>query len=196
MNPFASLEDYLALVPSQYRDSPKFFATFSTIVQNFLDVRAPLLNFDELFDLDLAAGKQLDILGEWIGTKRGIDLPINDYYFVWGGTNANGWGRGIWKGLGDPNTEATDLPDGIYRKLLKANALANRWDGSIIMLYEIYEKFTENPGSVIILDNLNMSMTIQFVGAAFVDIPLELAVLKAGSIKAAPYGITINYETI
>lgn len=188
------MEKYLALVPSQHLESPKFIATLTATLAPFVYAQSVLNGLTEQFDLDVAEGQQLDILGEWIGIKRGVDVPISNYYFTWAGTVQTGWGSGFWLGIGDPLTYSSDLPDQVYRSLLKSKALSNRWNGSIPMMYEIIDTFTGVPGSVLITDNQDMSFTLT-VDSTQLN-ALYLAVLVNGYLLIQPQGIEIIYTVI
>lgn len=128
--------EYLALIPSQHQDKPRFIATAEVSVRPFVDMQELLLSLPQAFDIDEAAGVQLDAVGEWVGRNREIQQPIADVYFSWG-TDGVGWGAGYWQGIGDPDYGITVLSDEPYRALLKAKVMANVWRGDIAGAYAI-----------------------------------------------------------
>lgn len=74
------LEDYYAnLLIVQYNGKPKAVATIKLFVR-LLFVNMILLQIREAFDWKTATGKQLDIIGEWVGTNRFYDGQLFDFH--------------------------------------------------------------------------------------------------------------------
>ncbi|TWH46322.1 DUF2612 domain-containing protein [Sporomusa sp. KB1] len=132
------MEKYLNLITSLYRDKPKFMAWLEAGLQKGEDVAELARNIHTYFDLDTAVGKQLDILGEFIGRKRVLDFqPSGGYSPVMG--------------------------DSTYRFALKAKVLINIWDGMTPSIYSYWdEHFPEY--HLEIYDNQDMSMDVLLVG--------------------------------
>lgn len=74
------LEDYYAnLLIVQYNGKPKAVTTIKLFVR-LLFVNMILLQIREAFDWKTAIGKQLDIIGEWVGTNRFYDGQLFDFH--------------------------------------------------------------------------------------------------------------------
>ena len=66
-----SLLDYYAnLLIVQYHDKPKAIATVKALIKQSFNSDI-LSQIQESFNIDTALGKQLDILGKYIGINRG-----------------------------------------------------------------------------------------------------------------------------
>jgi hypothetical protein len=180
-------EQYLNLIPSANRTKPKFVATVtlnvavSVRIQNLFEAMRTTL-----FDLDLAVGDQLDIIGKWAGISRHVNIPVTGLYFTWDGELSEGWDYGIWKSPLAGNI--TLLPDEQYRTLIKAKIAANQWDGTTEGAYTIWENLFSN-FTILIIDYQNMSYSMAFVGAILDS--LTLALIQGGYIPLKPEGVRI-----
>lgn len=184
------LDDYLNLITSEYRQKPNFIAVATAGINPLLQIQTVLQSMIPKFDVDVAVGDQLDIIGEWAGISRNLAIPISGVYFSWDGADANlGWDAGIWQPPLAP-TEVTSLPDDSYRILLKAKIAANQWDGTTTGAYAIWDSvFTEF--TILIQDNENMSYDLA-IGGGQVD-SLTLALITGGYIPLKPEGIRVNF---
>ena len=72
----ASVDDYLALITAYHRGKPKFAAMVRAIVEPFVAIQDFIAHLPLDFDLDLAIGVQLDVVGEWVGRSRFIETPL------------------------------------------------------------------------------------------------------------------------
>jgi hypothetical protein len=97
-----------------------------------------MLSYDYEFDIDNAAGVQLDLIGGIVGRRRLLDFQPQD------GSSAN-------------------LDDEMYRILLKAKISQNHWDGTIPGMYELWENLFPDY-EIFIKDNMNMTMTAYLAG--------------------------------
>lgn len=191
------LNDYLKRVPAQHRDKLRFQATLRTILEPVLQLQALLEETPEAYDLDTAIGKQLDVVGEWVGVGRYVDHPIDGIYFEWNSkTRTTGWGAGQWKGKYDPSTGLVALDDYTYRTLIKLQIAANRWDGSADQAYEAWRSTFES-SNIIIEDHLDMSITIGIAGrfqstsqqALFTK---QISPFKPGGVRISVYFIATD----
>lgn len=181
--------EYLALITSAFREKPKFAATVGVDVDIPVRVQELLKQIlDVLFDLDTAAGAQLDIIGKWVGISRNVSIPIEDVFFTWDGTLATGWDFGIWQPNLAPTT-VTVLPDDSYRTLIKAKIAANRWDGTTDGAYAIWDSLFTN-FTILIQDHQDMSYDLAIVGG-IVD-SLTAALITGGYIPLKPEGVRVN----
>lgn len=140
-----SVTPWLNLVTSSYNQKPKFMAMLAATFQPLADTLDTMNQMPALFDLDAAAGVQLDTLGQWIGISRNLQIPITGIYFAWD-TAGVGWDQGAWQGPGDPSSGLVVLPDAQYRTLLRAKIADNQWNGTVPGAYRIGEIiFGRNP---------------------------------------------------
>lgn len=187
-----TLQTYLDLITSQHKHKPKFTATVSATAEFYAYLQSVLASMVEKFDVDVAVGEQLDIIGKWVGASRFIRSPLVGIYFEWGSASV-GWSSGIWQGDFSPTSGLTSLPDDIYRTLIKAKIAANAWDGTIPRAYEIWETLFPN-NTVIIQDNQNMTIILAVVGA-----PLDAltqALLTGGYIPLKPEGVGVQFYAV
>ena len=187
----ATTAGYLSRITSEHRNKTRFVATVTACVSPFARVQEVLRGLTVQFDLDTAVGVQLDILGKWIGETREISEPIEDVFFSWRGSVAEGWRQGSWRGAYNPDTGVTVLDDDAFRALLKGKALANIWKGTIAGAYASLEAAVGNPGSILITDHCDMTMSVGVQVGVFST--TEEAIIKRGYIPIRPAGVLANY---
>jgi hypothetical protein len=61
----AEVSTYTDRVTAQHSDKPKYMAMVAAVTQCFVNQQNFLGDVPASFDLDVAIGKQLDIVGEW-----------------------------------------------------------------------------------------------------------------------------------
>lgn len=147
-----TLNDYLGLVINEHADKPKLIGTLSTIVKPAVDLLNTLGQFPLDFDLDQAAGQQLDAVGLWIGRTRYLSVPITGVYFAWD-TPGVGWEQGVWYQSFNPTSGLVTLPDDGYRTLLRAKIIANHWNGTIPGAYEAWDALFGVQGLTLIIED-------------------------------------------
>lgn len=186
-----TVDDYLNLITSQYRNKPKFTAIVSGLVAVAVQLQTVLASMVDIFDIDLnPVGDQLDIIGEWVGVSRIIQNPFSDIFFSWDGTAKDGWDFGVWREGTDPSA-LVSLPDDIYLTLIKARIAANYWDGTTSAAYDIWRILFPQM-NLLIQDYQNMSFVVVIQG--FVPDSLTLALLTGGYLPLKPEGVLIaNY---
>lgn len=186
-----SVEDtrYLDLITSAFRQKPKFTAMISADVGIPVQVQNLMLSMIPIFDVEVAVGDQLDIIGKWVGVSRNIAIPIEGVYFTWDGTDYTvGWDFGSWQPSNEP-TNVTSLPDDAYRTLIKAKIAANQWDGTTTGAYAIWDAiFTTF--TILIQDNQDMSYVLVILGG-IVD-SLTVALITGGYIPLKPEGVRVS----
>lgn len=185
---------YLDLITSEHRNKPKFVATVEASVSPFAKIQEVLRSLPAAFDVDQAIGVQLDIVALWVGVLRNVGIPIDGYYFTWDDVAADGWDNGIWKGIGDPSSGFVRLPDDLFRALIKAKIQANHWRGDIAGAYDIINDALSVDGAVKIVDNQDMSMTVQIQAGVLPAV--EKAMVTAGYLPIKPAGVKATYVTV
>lgn len=184
------LTPYLNLIPSQHRDKPRFVAMLSAVLESILGTLQTTLAIPAAFDLDLAIGSQLDVLGLWIGQSRQILEPLAGVYFSFDNPLL-GFDQGVWKGPFDPDEGLVSLDDNTYRLVLRAKIGANHWDGTVNQAYAILDPiFATANARIIIQDNDDMSMDIGILGGPIT--PIIQSLLVHGFFDLKPVGVRIN----
>ncbi|GHE69844.1 hypothetical protein GCM10019059_31960 [Camelimonas fluminis] len=190
----ATVEDYLGLITSFHRGQPRFTATVEALVTPLAGGQAFLGHMPQDFDLDDAVGVQLDVVGEWVGRSRYIELDLENVWFSFD-LSGLGFDQGVWQGKYDPTTGLTALDDDNYRLLLRAKIAANSWDGTVPGAKRAFDIMFEGTGTLVFVqDNHDMTMTIGVSGA--VPNALFLAILAGGYIPLKPEGVRIAYYDI
>ncbi len=182
-----TINEYLNLITSEHRQKPKFEATVSSNVAVQARVQDLLLSMIPLFDVDVAVGDQLDIIGRWVGTSRDVRVPIPGVYFAWDGAASRGWDYGSWAPTDAPST-LTVLPDDAFRTLIKAKIAANKWDGTTDGAYAVWDEVFSTI-KILIKDNQDMTYQLGFYGGT-ID-TLTLALVTQGYIPLKPEGVRL-----
>lgn len=133
-----NLDDYNKLIPPPNSIQPNFMSWNRAHWQVQLDAQALNETMHLYFRIDTGVGAQLDILGEILDVARQVT-------FIPGG--------GI----------SPVLPDDLYRLVLRAKVLINKWDGTTKQIYDFWNKYLPQY-KVIIIDNQDMSETILITG--------------------------------
>lgn len=156
---------YLNLITSEYKNSPKFVAFLSAVIKMLEDASFCIDSMTGAFDIDLAFGAQLDVLGQIVGVSRIVNFQPS------GGASPI-------------------LDDTTYRILLKATIANNQWDGTIGSLYPIWKQLFPS-GNIVIIDNQNMTATLIMTGA-FSSILKDL--ISNGYIIPRPQAVLYTYD--
>lgn len=183
------MSKYTDLITNYHAGKPKFVAHVDLSTRPFTDVSTALNGLLKAFDIDTAVGKQLDILGEWIGRSRIVSQPISGIYFSFD-TDGLGWDQGVWQGPYDPDAGFTSLSDDVYRVILKAKIAINNWNGQNDALPPILNTALAGSGlKMQIVDNQDMTISVWvFPETDISNVSLELiSAIKQGylTVKAA-----------
>lgn len=185
-----SVNDYQELITSFHRGKPRFSATVTALVDAAAQIQAFLDGVPGTFDVDVAIGAQLDVVGLWVGESRHIKTPLQAVYFSLDITGL-GLDEGVWQGPFDPDSGITTLDDESYRLLIRAKIAANQWDGTIPQAQQILDTLFAGTGShVFIQDNQDMTMVIGVSG----DIPDAVAqeLILGGYLPLKPEGVRVD----
>ena len=186
----ASIARYLEKITSEHRGSPNYVTFISIFLQVLADIRDLTLSLPALFDIDTAVGAQLDVVGQWVGRDRFVQIP--NVYFTLDDPNL-GLGSGWLKQPHDTDTYLTRLDDDHYRILLYAIVALNNWDGSIEQAYEIWDTLFGGVPKILLQDAGHMTMFQAILpGAAALD-PITLALFTNGEITIKPEGVRLEY---
>jgi hypothetical protein len=158
---------YTGLITSQYQNSQKFMAWVESIVTKIEDINFLARSMYSAFDLDMATGAQLDILGQTIGISRTL----------------------VSKGYGGIGYMPS-LSDDDYRLVLKARVALNSWDGKKDSLQTIWQELFPF-WDLMISDTQYMDMWVTLVSSS-PRLDLETFLFN-GKIIPQPEGIGIYY---
>ncbi len=183
-----TLNEYLDLITSQFRQQTKYITMLSADLSPVLQVQDLLKSMIPLFDLDQAIGDQLDTLGKWVGISRNVAIPITNVYFSWDADYTLGWDYGTWQPSLAP-ASVTSLPDDAYRTLIRAKIAANNWDGTTDGAYAIWEDIFPTT-TILIQDNQDMTYELAVVGGSIDS--LTLALITGGYIPLKPEGVKVS----
>ena len=149
-----TLSDYLGLIPSWNSQKPRFMNTVAALLQPLVDAQEMLEKLTADFDIDTAIGVQLDMVGQWVGRTRYVKQPIKGVFFtlyrpadVPVPPLRDGFNQGVWLGKYDTTDGIIALDDETYRTVLKLQAIANQWDGTLPSIAEPFDAVF--PGVVI-----------------------------------------------
>lgn len=157
------MSSYLDLITSQHKNKLKYMATVEAVLQHSDDIYALAVYLDEDFDLDLAEGKQLDVLGDIVGAKRVLNFQPRG---------------GLSPVLEDP----------AYRNLIKAKIAQNLWKGGIDDLAATW--LTLFGQGIIIEDNQDMTIKVMVIG---MDDEITQEMVLEGLIVPKPQSVGINF---
>ena len=181
---------YLNLVTSEHRNKPNFIAFLTAVLQPLVDTQAVLLTMSGLYDLDVAVGQQLDVVGQWVGASRNLSVPLIGVYFAFDMANI-GFDQGTWYGPFDPTSGLVSLPDDAFRTLIRATIAANHWDGTINGAYAAWNILFAGTGIGILIQDLgDMHMLFALTGP--VPDAVTLALLEGGYLSLVPAGVQVD----
>lgn len=184
------MNKYQGLITSYHYDKPKYIETIGLSTAPLDATRTVIDGFISDYDLDAAAGTQLDAVGLWIGIGRTISTPITGVYFSLDTDNL-GLDQGSWQGQYDDGG-FTALDDETYRTILRAKIAANNWDGSMSTLVDVYQQvFPDHSTTVGVVDNLNMTMSVYLMGH---PVPAVMqSIISLGYLDVKPAGVRIDF---
>lgn len=195
------MSKYTDLITNYHRDKPLFTQHVDLSTRPLSDAASAMNSLITAFDIDDAVGVQLDILGEWIGRKRTVAIPISGVYFSFDAEGL-GWDQGVWQGPYDPDSGYTSLSDETYRIILKAKIAINQWDGTNDALKDILDAALAGSGlSMQIVDGQDMTISIWVFPEKDISLVSRelIAAIRQGylTVKAAGvYAGTVNIPSI
>jgi hypothetical protein len=165
----ALASDYTGLITSEHSGRPKFSAMVAAVAQTFVDQQNCVAGLPSDFDVDMAIGAQLDVVGLWVGVTRDVTVPST--------------------------STVVSLDDSTFRLLIKARAAANKWDGTPQQAATILAMFYGAFGSyAFIQDNQDMSINIAVAGN--VPTPVQLAIFSQWYLPLKPAGVRVASQLV
>jgi len=190
---------YQNLLTIQYVVKPKARATIETLVS---DVVADLIygQTNDAFDISTAVGKQLDILGEYVGVTRywyGLDTTKTYWAKLdYGNLSAPDYGWSDYSNLAvggsflmyhDLITSSGTLNDIDFRNLIQYQAKRRSISYNIASIDDLLLDFFGD--DFYITDNLNMTATYTYSGS---EMPVLLKAIIAMNLLPRTAGVSIN----
>ena len=192
---------YVQRLGNLYRTKPKAAATIALLAKQTLADNL-VSSFNAGFDLDLAVGEQLDIIGKYVGVSRDVQVEDTRPYFGFVTAtyptepqNPNGFviaasisinADGVWYEAEFSNQSTTQLADYQYKQLLKIKISTNSSDNTMASLQKQIETFFN--GQLQCRDNKDMTMAYYYSRS----IQLPLSVLQSYLPRPMGVGITVD----
>lgn len=190
-----AVKDYYAnLLILQYRSKKKARETIKLGADIYLG-DGVLFQLNDLLDIDVAQGAQLDLIGKILGTPRVVQGVYTDLKYFQFHINSSSLGfstvgnpsSGAFKSIQNYQLSEYSLPDDDYRFLLKFKAAVNVMRGSEAEIDEALWNAFEGDA---ILKNTH-DLTITYI----ISSERTLAILAAKNLGylRAPEGVGANY---
>ncbi|MBQ1988396.1 MAG: DUF2612 domain-containing protein [Clostridia bacterium] len=175
----SNVEEYYAnLLILQYRNKPKARATVKLGADIYLG-DGLVFELNDILNIDIAVGKQLDLIGQILGCNRSIPgfAPDTEFFSfekenAYGYSDKNALSKGYWKSYFNSTGSAYDLQDSDYRNLLKFKAAYNLKRGSMGELDAIYYTFF---GDNLAMTN-NKDLTVTYTADSSLSVALQAAI--------------------
>lgn len=166
-------DNYRKLLIVQYADKPKAIAHINNIIGSLEDVYDLANLFEEAFDVDMAVGKQLDIIGKIVGIARKVPFSVPKNYFGFSDNTATAYPMGNkfvsvvaypFKNKFEIPYTTGELNDNDFRFFIKAKIIKNYVKAKMIdttdrlSLQDAIDNLFDNKAYVV--DNQDMTMTI------------------------------------
>ena len=133
------VSNYLDLVPTENYNKPKFMSFLEAVLDPVMSLQ-DVVSMPEAFNVDIAAGSQLDVLGECVGVQRELDhVPAN----------------------GD-----VSMTDDEYRAVMKMRLAQSIWDGSNEDAAETYKNVLGDLAQVTYVEAGNCNVEVDIIGSS------------------------------
>jgi hypothetical protein len=167
-----TLEQYLALITSEHQDRLKFKSVVAIAIEPAADLQSFLLGMPAQFDLDLAIGAQLDVVGQWVGFSRLVSIP---YPSPWMALDdpTRGLDYAPLKGPFDLGNYYARLDDETYRRAIRAKITANWGDGNIGTAFLALKEFLTPDMLLFVTDDGFSANANQFISLDDQDLGLD-----------------------
>ena len=159
------VQEYELLISEQNSRRQKYMGLVQSVLEMGSGVASVVESFDEAFDVDNAAGAQLDIIGDLVGVKRLLDYA--------------------------PSVGDREMSDDEYRTCIRMAVARNEWDGSNAGVFEAYRVLEASGVGINYLDNQNMTVTLNIVDALSVRM---YEILRNIGVLLVPAGVDVEFE--
>lgn len=134
----AETEDYARLISEKNYLRQKFMLYFRSTIRPGVSLQSVLGAFDLAFDVNNAAGEQLDVIGSCVGVNRTLSHA--------------------------PSEGGLDMDDEEYRTMIRMKIAQNVWDGTNKGAMQTYREVFGDSFSFVQLDNQDMTVSLSVSG--------------------------------
>ena len=183
-----AVNQFPSLVTS-YNQKPKFVAMIKALTDGLYSFQELANIVPSLFNIDTAVGQQLDVLGQWIGFPRTLNISKQWFSF---NEPYEGFDMGEWYVFGDVPYTSVTLTDQLYRIILKAKILVNNFDGTRPAFEAILNQlFTLSDVTYKIVQTAPMTLVIHTQGTIN---QVVFFLLTENIFKIIPMGVSVTWE--
>lgn len=158
------VEYYAGLITERNYRREKYMEYVRMLIREAVGIQNIINDLPYAFDLDNAAGDQLDVLGSYVGVSRRLTYAV-------------------------PLGTSPDMDDEVYRMAIRAKIMQNHWDGSNEGFVNIWKSVVGEDIVAELKDNQNMSVTVEITGE--ISSTLRDMILN-GYVIPKPAGVMIN----
>lgn len=188
---------YVAKMAIQYRGQPNASAMMALLMKQAV-ADFFYYQLSTCFNLDVAVGPQLDIIGKYVGVPRNIGPATVGTFFGFENASATGNIHGFARAAGGVNLgvswiranygsgPTTDVSDATYLQVIKLQIILNHNDGTLASIEDYLDTFFR--GLVNLVDNKDMTLTYNVSS----DVPISPTLLAAYLPKPMGVAITVN----
>lgn len=176
---------------AQYRNKPKAVAWYNITRQLAAELSSVAQAVRVMYNIDSAAGEQLDIIGRIVGISRNFvaTVELNPVFFALPVNEPGEFGddSAIFSELSiDADTQMTD---DLYRIVIKSKIVKNNSEATIDSIMQSVNFMLPNSQTLRVTDNENMSFSIEFYGNIS---QLERWALLNVNLIPKPQGVQFN----
>lgn len=184
----SAINPYPALVTS-YNQRPNFLAMIQALTAGLWELQQLALIIPQLYNIETAQGKQLDVLGQWIGFSRILNLSKEWFSF---NEPFEGFDLGQWYYFGAVPYETITLTDPLYRTILQAKILINNFNGARSQFIAILNQlFSQTNPTITVKQTSPMNVTVEIHGQINKVI---FFLVTQNVINFTPIGVNITWE--
>lgn len=158
---------YKNLIPIKNACKTRFMAYLDAVLDHGTSLGTMVETMSDAFDLENAAGDQLDMIGALVGISR--VLP-----FV-------------------PATGTREMDDDEYRLAIKMKIGRNVWDGTNAAAVDLYNRLFNGTVSIVYEDNQDMTVSFSIYGSVSAR---EAEILNATGVLLIPSGVSHIVATV
>ncbi|MFT8720682.1 DUF2612 domain-containing protein [Acetobacter sp.] len=153
---------------------------------------SPLVDqwFANVWNLETAVGYGLDVWGRIVGVSRVLKVA-DDKFFGWTeDVTEETFGYSVFYN-GIISGDQVSISDDAFRQLIKAKALKNITDGSVLSLNAVLMTLFYGQGDAWVEDGLDMSMTYVF---GFSPSLVQRSIIQNSGVLPRPSGVSVSYS--
>lgn len=160
-------EAYKNLIPIKNFTKEKYMAYLDAVLTHGANLGTMVETMSDAFDLENAAGDQLDMIGALVGIDRLLAYV--------------------------PATGTREMDDDEYRLAIKMKIGRNVWDGTNEAAIELYSQLFSGTVSIVYEDNQDMSVSFSIYGSVSAR---EAEILNATGVLLVPAGVSHVVATV